>query len=310
MDTDDVISLLKIHDIKPACITSTIGSFSKQIFFIDDRYLLRTSNNPMDNEVERFNRVRYLASTPKILFDGIFKNNEKDVHYIMLDLLPGDDLFSICDSLDGKQISSLGSDIALFLDRLHSINGDSYDIGHYIPSIPGYAKSWKEGHAEYLKILKDGIRNIDHCLKNKSIIETAFIYLEKNMPSLAYQNGPRLLHNDFHPKNIIVNKGGFSGIIDWECSQYGEIDFELSHLIHWCVFPSNKKINLKPFLKAFLGSKPICSNVPELHKRLTIYLIEHDIIQIIWSKGKSENEYVDRIRHWLDEGVSKLFNIL
>ncbi len=42
------------------------------------------------------------------------------------------------------------------------------------------------------------------------------------------------------------------------------------------------------------------SSIPMLEKGLTIYLIEHDFIQILWSQGKREAELLTRIKWWLE----------
>jgi len=116
---------------------------------------------------------------------------------------------------------------------------DYYDIGHYIPTIPRWGKTWKEGHLEYVGVLRNGLNNKITDSADKKTISTAFDYIYANIKSLEYQKGAKLLHNDFHPKNIIVHEGRLSGVTDWECSQFGEADFELSRLFDWCVYPEN-----------------------------------------------------------------------
>jgi len=39
---------------------------------------------------------------------------------------------------------------------------------------------------------------------SQGIISKAFDYIYANIDFLQYQAGAKLLHNDFHPKNIIV----------------------------------------------------------------------------------------------------------
>ena len=40
-------------------------------------------------------------------------------------------------------------------------------------------------------------------------------------------------------------------------------------------------------------------NIPMIGKRLTIYLLEHDFIQILWSNGNRADEYMERIKWWV-----------
>ena len=69
---------------------------------------------------------------------------------------------------------------------------------------------------------------------------------------------------------------------------FGEADFELCHLIHWCVYPPKSSIDYRPFLRALFQAAPKCTQVPNLAQRLTIYQIEHEIQQIIWQCSETE----------------------
>jgi hypothetical protein len=95
-------------------------------------------------------------------------------------------------------------------------------------------------------------------------------------------------------------------VIDWECSQYGEADFDLCHLIHWCAYPPHPDIDFRAFLYAMFEAAPRCTQVPELAKRLTVYKVEHEIQQIIWQGSAAETERVSRIVRWLEGEVEEL----
>jgi len=124
---------------------------------------------------------------------------------------------------------------------------------------------------------------------------------------LEYQTGPCLLHNDLHPKNIIVDSGRLTGIIDWECSQYGEADFELTHLFQWSIFPPhpNKEFNI--LLRTVMDHCKLIQVIPNLERRLTIYQLEHELNQLIWSGMKQEEERIRRIEGWLNGKISEYF---
>ncbi|QHW29752.1 phosphotransferase [Paenibacillus rhizovicinus] len=77
--------------------------------------------------------------------------------------------------------------------------------------------------------MRIGLAEINMELESKNAVTAAFDYIHTHIDSLDYQTGAKRLHNDLHPKNIIINEGRLAGIIDWECSQFGESDFELSH---------------------------------------------------------------------------------
>ena len=111
--------------------------------------------------------------------------------------------------------------------------------------------------------------------------------------------GEFVMQIDFHPKNIIILEGQLAGIIDWECSQFGEADFELAHLFHWCIYPTIADHNLSSYLHSIVKNLWSISGVPNLEKHLTIYKLEHELNQFMWNGLKQEEERMQRINGWL-----------
>ena len=288
-------------------LTSVSGSFGKKIFFINQEFLLRMSEAPMTHEQEKFSRVATLDSVPKIIHTGTLTREAGPLYYTLLTLLPGDDFVNVYPETTEAQQKQLGKDVAHFLDHLQQLTGPHYDIGLYIPVLPGFSGSWREGHQKYWELLKQDSEKLPLKPESVRVFEKAYQFLQTSCGALDYQTGPRLLHNDFHPRNILLQQGIFSGVIDWECSQFGEADFELCHLIHWCLYPPESSIDFRPFLRALFEASPRCAQVPDLAQRLTIYQIEHDIQQIIWSGGQAESLRVPRLVRWLDGYVTDLF---
>lgn len=304
MEDQDIKAICKLHQLDCTKITKLLGSFEKELFFIDDTYLIRTSKKPMLDEYNKFDRIKHLKYTPKIIYSSDQELSSDKPYYLILDYLKGDELFSMYHELSDQKVHALAIEISDFLTDLHSIKGQNYDIGHYVPIIPGYDKSWKSGHKKYWDYIYRGIQNIQLSEDLQHLLKRTEEYINTNISSLDFENGPSLLHNDFHHKNIIMHNNTFSGVIDWECSQYGEVDFDIIHLLHWCLFPS-KEIDMKHlFNTIFLMQMKECP-IPMIEKRLTIYLLEHDFIQILWSKGKRAEEFLPRIKWWLSGNLEK-----
>ena len=141
------------------------------------------------------------------------------------------------------------------LEAMHAITSRSYDIGHYIPAIPNHEGSWREGHERYTAFLRIGIDEVELSPTNRKTIEDAFAFMNASLDCLVYQKGVALIHNDLHPKNIVVHGGALSAVIDWVCSQFGEPDFDFSHMIHWCFFPPDTDADLRPFTAALPWAK-------------------------------------------------------
>ena len=260
----------------------------------------------MEGEQERFRRVAALDYVPRIVHVGQLEREAGPVYYTLLTQLPGDDFVTAYSGTSLAQQEQLGKDVAVFLDELYALTGTDYDIGLYVPALPGFAGSWRAGHQRYWELLKQGTGALSLKPDSVSVFESAFRFLDASSDALDYQAGSRLLHNDFHPKNILLHQGRFSGVIDWECSQFGEGDFELCHFMHWCLYPPGPDIEFRPFLGALFQSAPKCAQVPDLAKRLTIYQVEHEIQQIIWHGSRAEAERVPRIARWMDGGVDVL----
>jgi thiamine kinase-like enzyme len=220
--------------------------------------------------------------------------------------LPGDDFVNVHQETTEAQQKHFGENIAGFLDKLQQFNGSQYDIGLYVAALPHFSGTWRDGHQNYWELLRQASEKL--CLKPDSVqvFERAYRFLQASIAALDFQAGPKLLHNDFHPKNILLSNGEFSGVIDWECSQFGEADFELCHLIHWCLYPPQPDIDFRTFLRAFFEASPTCARVPNLAQRLTIYQIEHEIQQIIWNASAAESWRLPRLVRWLDGAVDDL----
>lgn len=294
------------HGIEIKDLCSTTGSFDKKIFFINDELLLRVSATPMTREQEQFRRVAALPRVPQIKHTGVLEREIGPVYYTLLSLLPGDDFVNVYFDTTVAQQKQLGKAVAAFLDSLHAYHGTLYDIGLYVPAIPEFSGTWRVGHLRYWERLQQGAAALQLQPESRRIFAEVFQFLSAFEGVLDYQTGPTVLHNDFHPKNILLHQGCFSGVIDWECSQYGEADFDLCHLIHWCVYPPHPGIDFRAFLRAVFQATPRCTQVPELAKRLALYQVEHELQQIIWQGSPAEAERMPRIVRWLGGGVEDL----
>jgi aminoglycoside phosphotransferase (APT) family kinase protein len=294
------------HRIEIKDLRSTTGSFGKQLFLINDEFLLRVSTAPMRREQERIHRIAALEMVPQIKSVGVLVDEAGPVYYTLLTLLPGDDFGNVYFETTVAQQEQLGKAVAAFLDSLHTYHGTCYDIGLYVPALPEFPGTWRAGHQRYWELLQGGADVLQLQPGGRLIFEEAFQFLSASASALDHQTGPALLHNDFHPKNILLHQGCFSGVIDWECSQYGEADFELCHLIHWCLYPSHPGIDFRAFLRALLHFAPRCVQVPEIATRLAIYQVEHEIQQIIWQGSQAEAARVPRMVRWMEGAVEEL----
>jgi len=305
LQISEVYQILKTRSIS----TGVIELYQKNNriidYLIDNKYILRISKSTLNEQIKQ-NRVKSVTLAPKIHASGSFTASGCDYYFLISDYVLGNDLYSALQELTDEQSIQIGKEIAKFLIELHSIKDSYYDIGHYVATIPRYKQSWKEGHLEYVEWLKNHISDMSLALKSKRIVSTAFDYIYQNVNCLEYQTGARVLHNDLHPKNIIIYEGKLAGIIDWECSQFGEADFELAHLFHWCIYPPKPSDRCELLLKSCFENFMVTMNVPSIQERLTIYQLEHELNQLIWNGKKQEEERMRRITGWLNGQVDTL----
>ncbi len=305
MEEKDIRILCNTHRLECNKVTRTIGSFDKELFIVDDKYFIRTSKQPMQEELNKINRIKSLVHVPRIIHasdQGIISSTG---YYIILEYLLGSDLYSIYNDLDKQNRSDIGADISNFLSELHKIKGDQYDIGHYTAIIPRYNNTWRSGHEQYWNYIYDSLKRIPMTKELQQLLERSNEYINKNISSLDFESAPSLLHNDFHYKNIIIQNHTFSGVIDWECSQYGEIDFDYIHLLQWSLFPPSKNIDTKELFRQVFLLQMGKNHIPMIEKRLTIYMLEHDFIQILWSQGKRGDEFLSRIKWWISGNLER-----
>jgi len=219
MTTEEVRALFASRNLPCTSVREVRGSFDKALFLVDGAYLLRTSASPMDRELAKNLRVAGIPDVPRVIDSGEAEFSGAGAHFILLSLLEGEDLFGSLESLSGTEGAGIARSLARFLQVLHEERGDAYDIGHYIPILGGYRGSWREGHEAYqqgiLKALREG--KSPPCLdalggdpsgpdffrktEVSSLIDACEEYFLSHASSLDHQAGPRLLHNDFHPKN-------------------------------------------------------------------------------------------------------------
>lgn len=266
-------------------------------FIINNKFILRFSRRFLPEELN-LNRVRSLKHVPSVHVSNDLVLCNCKVYYLLVDFIPGDSLFNEIYHMSDLQVLNVGEEIADFIGTLQQFEDSAYDIGYYIDTIPRFTGTWMEGHEQYVQLLRDQIMQLSLDSNEKQIILSAFNALKRLSSSLVYQNGARLLHNDLHPKNIIINNGNLGGVIDWECAQYGESDFELAHLVNWNLFSMNSNEKFEKLLIALISAYQNKNKVPYLEQRLMFYLLEHELQQIIWNP-KDKDERLSKINYLL-----------
>ena len=183
----DVISvqLIDIHDFFYRFLPSIkeIVEFQRTNrivdFLADETYLLRISNRKLD-ELDRLQRVQGIGRVPKIHDHGEIRIKDLDYQYLIIDFIQGIELNACIQSLTREQSNNIGKGIADFLLDLNSIKDSKYDIGHYIPTIPRYKGTWKDGHQAYIEYLERELSKLELSIVSSDTINVAIDYIKKN----------------------------------------------------------------------------------------------------------------------------------
>lgn len=280
-------------------------------FIVEGDKRLRLSPEPI-GDVAKLAPLASIRRTPKVIHQGMGTIGGQQLHYALIDYVAGETLFSAYPAMSPEERRRVAADLSDFMKSLHDIRGQAYDIGHYIPTLPQYTGLWQLGHQRYAQYLSEQVDLLPLTSPERQILTRAFDFMEAHNPALRQAVGPRLLHNDLHPKNIIVNHGRLAGVIDWECAQFGEPDFELSHIVHWSLCPEPDAPDFRTIAEGLLSAH--CNQFPKavLAARITIYQLEHEIHQLVWCRANEARWAVEapkrlaRIEGWLDGLIERL----
>ena len=129
-------------------------------YLLDHKYILRISESELP-ELKKTDRIKSLSHVSKLRSSSLNIVCGCQYHCLLFDYIQGDELWSVASSLTDQSQHTIGMEIAHFLNELHSITDDYYDVGHYVPTVPRFNSTWKNGHLEYVKILRNNLTNAD-----------------------------------------------------------------------------------------------------------------------------------------------------
>lgn len=149
---------------------------------------------------------------PKVI--RFLESKEDQLPGILMEELPGA-------SLQKSNITeSLAFDAGALLAKIHQNEQSSYG------DITNLKTLCKDPKAPFILKFKEGLEECKGHLP-KILLGFCKKILEENINKLDSSDGPRLIHRDYRPANIITNNGKVQGIIDWSSarSSFAEEDF-------------------------------------------------------------------------------------
>jgi len=107
------------------------------------------------------------------------------------------------------------------------------------------------------------------------------------LDGLPKPDGPRAVHRDFRPGNILVRDGKIIGLIDFESARGGSAcsDFEKLRQFVWEPLPGSKK----RFVEGYATVLP----VPDLQRTASVYALSNIIGGIAWGVRRNSPEFLE-----------------
>ncbi len=161
---------------------------------------------------------------------------------VLMECLPG----SILKMADLTE--SLANEMGTLLARIHT-----YRVAGYGDLTRPDALS-NDPQTVFTMKFEEGLKECGRHLP-KELIEQCQLYFDQHAYLLDSVDGPCILHRDFRPGNVIVDKGKLQGIIDWASSRAGFAEEDFCPMEHdgW---PNDPKIK-QAFLDGYSSIRPL-----------------------------------------------------
>lgn len=218
-----VKNILHEAGIDYAAISKAESGFTNDVYFIDDKYVIKLSNDKVTKEKLKKEATIYqnlnLPFTPKYISSGDYG----DYRYLIITRVNGKSLFSIWHTLSDRERTKLIGEIATMLKTFHQVDGiflskyDNISIKNYIRN------KLSKVTAALQKLELD-----TNCLKS---------VVDEHLDELFDNVDVGLVYNDLHFDNIIYD-GEKLYLIDFDRTLITALDYDMMIFKIMCDNPS------------------------------------------------------------------------
>lgn len=215
--------ILKKADIHYSTLTKSRSGFTNNVYFIDDNYVIKFSNDKgikekLEKEIKIYKNLN-LPFIPKYISSGSYK----DYKYLIITKIKGKSLYSIWHTLADEERERLIIKVANIVKSFHQIHGDFLD-GYNTSSFRKYIKD------ELVKILsKLHTLNFSiNCLQE---------VINKHFDKLFSDIEIGFVYNDLHFDNFIYD-GEELYLIDFDRTLISSLDYDMMIFKTMCDNPS------------------------------------------------------------------------
>lgn len=223
MKNEVIKEILKKCDIIYSNLTKSKSGFTNNVYFIDNNYVIKFSNDEnikekLEKEIIIYKKLN-LSYIPKYITSG----NYNDYKYLIITKIDGKNLYSIWHTISEEEKKNLIIEVAKIVKSFHQINGD-FLTGYNDTSFKKYIKS------ELLEIIKK-IQKFNLDIKYLQDI------LNESFNKLFCDIKIGLVYNDLHFDNFIYD-GEKLYLIDFDRTIIASLDYDMMIFKTMCENPS------------------------------------------------------------------------
>lgn len=282
-------NVLSIHKIE-------IG-FTNKVYSINDKYILkicddRENEGNFEKEVFLYNYFKGKLPVPEvILFDASKEIYGRD--FMIYHKIQGENLYSKWHLMSDDQRKAIVQQLCQILKTINTTELDTF-LKRYET---GEALNWRD------RICAKITNSVGEIKKQKILpsdfLQKVEVFVERNKNALDEQM-PALVYWDAHFDNILISKNRIVGLLDFERTEYGSIDFVLDIIKRMMDYPKKymseefeKFAKKKDYAKLFIWFQefyPELFQFQYLQERLAMYSIEHDLHTLIYYPNSNETK--------------------
>ncbi|MET1014463.1 MAG: aminoglycoside phosphotransferase family protein [Paenisporosarcina sp.] len=262
------LNVLSIEDVPESFSSSVykIKLMDNRTVFIKIPY----TKVKLEREYAVLERLQHELPVPQVL--NYWEGNEDVTGAFMLSAINGL-------PIAGKVDVDLAYDIGIHHANFHSIQPSEQDFNSPISNeFEQWTKFIKKQFYSFAEDVKEVI--------DSRLYEQSLQYFVQNQKFLPAPDGPRFIHMDFRPGNILVNENKVVGIIDFESVRIGstEIDFTKINRDIFVKYPGT----MEAFQRGYESIRPLI----DLQTVLPFYRFIDAFNSIGWCKrrGSEKNE--------------------
>lgn len=276
-------------------ITKATSGFTNLVYFIDDNYVIKMSNQKeikekLDKETSIYQNVK-LEFIPQYIANGTIEGYQ----YLIITKLQGTSLYSIWHKLSDDERKNCVHQIAKILKEFNSQDTSFLSAEYKDYDWVNYMQSQLKEKSSVLFTLGYNIENIEK-------------FVNSTLPQLFETNKFGLVYNDAHFDNFIYNNGKLS-LIDFDRTRVCPIDYEM--LIFKCMCedplkfaseedePNVKLEDYTQIYNQFQIEYPELFNIDNIDSRIAIYQFNYRMKHALNCKD----------HEWIKELLNKFNNI-